>query len=251
MNVTTAPRTVRLVAVSGGLGSPSSTRLLADRIISHADRALQAHGISAEITVIELRDLAGQIANNLVTGYAEPDLAEALRDVRGADGLISVTPVFNASFAGLFKSFFDLLTPADLEGTPVVLGATGGSARHSLVVEHALRPLFAYLRALPMPTGIFVATADWGAAAPGEAESDGVEGRAARVARELASAMSVGVDGPVADRAHLSLVTVEVPTIAATTSDFTAEARVAAERRAEHSEFADLMAKYAATEGIE
>ena len=245
MSSTSTPQTVRLVAISGGLGSPSSTRLLADRIISHADRALQAHGISAEVTVIELRDIAGQVANNLVTGYAETNLAEALQAVRKADGLIAVTPVFNASFSGLFKSFFDLLTPDDLEGTPVVLGATGGSARHSLVVEFALRPLFAYLRALPMPTGIFAATADWGAAAPGDAEGDGVEGRSARVARELASAMRVGLEGAVAEREAIPSLAPAAPTIAATTDDFTDEARAAAERRAEHSAFAELMERYA------
>jgi len=248
MSKTTARHTVRLVAVSGGLGSPSSTRLLADRIISHANRALQAHGIIVEVTLIELRELAGQIANNLVTGYAEPDLAEALREVREADGLIAVTPVFNASFAGLFKSFFDLFGPNDLEGIPVVLGATGGSARHSLVVEYALRPLFSYLRALPMPTGIFVATADWGATSPGDGESDGVEGRAARVARELASAMRVGLGGPGAERTSTSQVGPEAPTLAATTNDVPAEVPAAAEHRAEDSGFALLMAKYAGTD---
>ncbi len=65
----------------------------------------------------------------------------------GADGVIAVTPVFTASYSGLFKSFFDLIDPTALTGTPVLIGATGGTARHSLVLDHALRPLFAYLRA--------------------------------------------------------------------------------------------------------
>ncbi|MGK0714631.1 CE1759 family FMN reductase [Leucobacter sp. W1153] len=239
---------VRLVAVSGGLGAPSSTRLLADRVISYADRALQAHGISAEVKVIELRDLAGQISNNLITGFAEPKLAEALREVREADGLIAVTPVFNGSFAGLFKSFFDLIAPDDIEGTPVALGATGGSARHSLVVEYALRPLFSYLRALPMPTGIFAATADWGATESGDAQSDGVEDRAARVGRELASAMRVsllGSEGEPGGPETSASVALPTQSIAPTTTDFTPEARAADQGNAEHSGFAELMEKYA------
>lgn len=174
---------VRIVAVSGGLGSPSSTRLLADRIIEHAERSLAALGVVAEFDVIELRGLAVDIANNLVTGFAPPALAEALGKLRAANGIIAVTPVFNGSMAGLFKSFFDLVEPDELRGIPVVLGATGGSVRHSLVTEFAMRPLFAYLRTLPLPTGIFVATEEWGSG------SASIDERAAQVARELTGAL--------------------------------------------------------------
>lgn len=240
--------TARLVAVSGGLGSPSSTRLLSDRVLEHAKRALDAHGLRAEVTVVELRPLAVQIANHLVTGYAEPELAAALAAVREADGIVAVTPVFNGSMAGLFKSFFDLLNTDDLTGTPVVLGATGGSARHSLVIDYAMRPLFAYLRTLPMPTGIFVATADWGAAHAGTSEGDEIEVRVARVARELASAVRLGVAGGSGHQGGASQGSGDAPTIAATVEDFTDEARAANERRAEHAGFADLMSRYAGTE---
>ncbi len=237
-----APTTVKLVAVSGGLGAPSSTRLLSDRIVSHASRALEAHGIASDIIVIELRELAVPIANNLVTGYAEPALAAALDAVREADGLIVVTPVFNGSMAGLFKSFFDLLLPEDLQGTPVVLGATGGSARHSLVIDFALRPLFSYLRTLPVPTGIFAATSDWGRSAGDEASTDGIDARAGRVAYELADAVRLGIAGatPVA-----SADGQEAPTIAATAGDFSVRTREENERRMQHEGFADLMAQFA------
>ena len=102
--------------------------------------------------MIELRDLAVDIANHLVTGFPAQALDEAIDAVAEADGLIVVTPVFTASYSGLFKSFFDLIDKDALTGKPVLIAATGGTARHSLVLEHALRPLFSYLRAIVVPT---------------------------------------------------------------------------------------------------
>ena len=81
-----------------------------------------------------------------------------------ADGLIAVSPIFNASYSGLFKLFFDVLERDALDGVPVLIGATGGTARHSLALDHALRPLFAYLGALALPTGVYAAAEDWGQA---------------------------------------------------------------------------------------
>jgi len=90
-----------------------------------------------------------------LTGFANASLRGSTDAITGADGLIAVTPVFSASYSGLFKTFFDVLDKESLTGTPVLLGATAGTARHSLVVEHAMRPLFAYLRAIAVPTGVF------------------------------------------------------------------------------------------------
>ncbi|MGW8374329.1 FMN reductase [Actinacidiphila sp. SB3-2] len=151
---------MRLVAVSAGLSEPSSTRLLADRL----SEAVRERAGSVEVRVVELRELAGEIANNMVTGFPGPALRSALDAVAGADGLIAVTPVFSASYSGLFKSFFDVLDKDALVGKPVLVAATGGSPRHSLVLEHAMRPLFAYLRAVVVPTGVYAASEDWGGA---------------------------------------------------------------------------------------
>ena len=81
-----------------------------------------------------------------------------------ADALIAVTPLYSGSYNGLFKSFFDVLDPGALAGKTVLIAATGGTARHSLALEHAIRPLFSYLRAVTVPTAVFAATEDWGAA---------------------------------------------------------------------------------------
>jgi FMN reductase len=186
---------MKLVVVSAGLSVPSSTRLLADRLAAVAAPAATApEPAPADVRVIELRDLAVEIAHTFTNGFPAEALADAFDAVAAADGLIVVTPVFSASYSGLFKSFFDALSVTDedaLTGKPVLIGATGGTARHSLVLEHALRPLFAYLKAVVVPTGVYAASEDWGA--------EGLDARIGRAAGELAALMA-GLSGPSAGR---------------------------------------------------
>src|SRR5699024_5712612 len=105
------------------------------------------------------------IADSMVTFSRSEALNEAIREIEQADGIIAVSPVFKASYSGLFKSFWDLIDNEALVGVPVQLGATGGSPRHSLVIDNSMRPLFSYLRMRVMPTGVYAATEDWGASA--------------------------------------------------------------------------------------
>ncbi|MFN8076718.1 MAG: CE1759 family FMN reductase [Kineosporiaceae bacterium] len=159
--------TRRIVVLSAGVSVPSSTRLLADRIGDAVRSAVGARGERAEVEVIELRELAVDLATALTTGgLASPALQAARDAVDAADGIVAVTPVFSASYSGLFKLFVDLLDPDALDGVPVLIAATAGTARHSLVLEHAMRPLFSYLRAVVVPTGVFAATEDFGAEGP-------------------------------------------------------------------------------------
>lgn len=178
-----------LVVVSAGLSQPSSTRLLADRLSAAVDRHLRAAGIEPQIEVIELRDQAKDLANNLLAGFPSPHLRAALDAVLAADGLIAVTPIFSASYSGLFKLFFDLVERDGFAGKPVLIAATGGTARHSLALEHAMRPLFAYLNAAVVATAVYAATEDWGRS--GVAVEDSLVERIDRAALELSVAMSV------------------------------------------------------------
>ena len=166
----------RIAVISAGLSVPSSTRLLADRL---AESTVAAIHHPVEVDVIELRPLAHPLADHLLTGFPSGELAEAIETVRRADALIVVTPVFSASYSGLFKTFFDVLEPDLLTGVPVLIGATAGTARHSLVLDHALRPLFSYLHATVVPTGVFAATDDFG--------DTGLQARIDRAAGELAT----------------------------------------------------------------
>ncbi|MGI5163235.1 FMN reductase [Spirillospora sp. CA-253888] len=175
-----------LAVVSAGLGQPSSTRLLADRLAGAAADALRGQGAEVELVPVDLRDHAHELMDNMLTGFPGGKLREVLEKVGRADGLIAVTPVFNASYSGLFKSFFDVLEPGTLEGVPVLLGATGGTARHSLAIDFAMRPMFAYLRAHVVPTGVYAASEDWGSNGTAEG-TDALTERAARAGAELAA----------------------------------------------------------------
>ncbi|HRN28186.1 MAG TPA: FMN reductase [Terrimesophilobacter sp.] len=172
-----------LVVISAGLSKPSSTRMLADRMAEETVAALDKLGIDTTVHTFELRDTATDVTNNMLTGFPSPKLEEVVDAVIAADGLIAVTPVFTASYNGLFKSFFDVIDNKALEGLPVAVGATAGTPRHSLVLDHAMRPLFNYLHAVVVPTGVFAASEDWGASSDGVSS---LHSRIQRAATELA-----------------------------------------------------------------
>ncbi|MFC5432225.1 FMN reductase [Microbacterium suwonense] len=176
----------RIAVISSGLSNPSSTRMLADRLLAATVAALTEQGVRAQSDVIELRDLAHDITNNLLTGFAPAPLEEVINRVVSADAIIAVTPIFSTSYAGLFKSFIDVLDPDSLTGKPVLLGANAGTTRHSLAIDYAIRPLFTYLHAEPVSTGVFAASSDWGGSAD---EVAPLSARVERGARELAEAI--------------------------------------------------------------
>ncbi|HEX6232921.1 MAG TPA: FMN reductase [Jiangellaceae bacterium] len=181
----------KVAVVSAGLRKPSSTRLLADQLAAGTERALSQRGIEPVVDVVELREYAQDLANNLLTGFPGPSLRSVVDGVLEADGLIAVTPIFTASYSGLFKTFFDVLEDGSLAGRPVLLGATGGTERHSLAIDHAMRPLFAYLRALVVPTGVYAASSDWGATEDGQrALSDRIERATAEFAELIVNTSS-------------------------------------------------------------
>lgn len=184
--------TRRIVVLTAGLSQPSSTRLLADRLADAVTTQVSARGEAAEVQVIELRELAHDLATTMTTGgMPTPAVQRALELVGNADALIAVTPVFTASYSGLFKMFLDVLDPEAISGMPVLIAATAGTARHQLVLDHAVRPLFSYLRAAVVPTGVFAATDDFGG--PG---SEDLSRRITRAAGELAAAVvAAGVAG--------------------------------------------------------
>ncbi|WP_029289723.1 FMN reductase [Cellulomonas sp. HZM] len=177
-----------VVVVSAGLSQPSSTRLLADRLTAATVDELAARGITAKVTNVELRDLAHDVVNAMLTGYSGGALAAAVDAVKGADGIVAVTPIYSASYAGLFKSFVDILEADSLAGIPVLIGATGGTARHSLAIDYALRPLLAYLRADVQATAVFAATDDWATA--GGDDDNPLPARIRRAGRELAETVA-------------------------------------------------------------
>ena len=177
--------TRKIAVVSAGLSQPSSTRLLADRLAVALTRRLADDAVTAEIEIFELRDVAQDVTNNLLTGFASPKLQAVIDAVTGADGVVFVTPVFSTSYSGLFKSFIDVIDPDALTEMPVIIAATGGTERHSLALDYAMRPLFVYLHAVVVPTGVYAASSDWGST--GDASTGGLPERIDRAAGELAA----------------------------------------------------------------
>lgn len=175
-----------IVVVTAGTSIPSSSRLLGERLGEATTAALAASGALATVTHIELRTLAVELANHLATRVPGARLREAFDAVCGADGVIVVTPIFNGSYSGTFKLFFDALDEGAMKARPVLLAATGGTARHSLAIDHAMLPLFYYLKAVVAPHPVFAATKDWGA------EGGKLDQRVTRAATEFARLVLAG-----------------------------------------------------------
>jgi FMN reductase len=153
---------LRLAVVSAGTSDPSSTRLLADRIAERTAALAASRGTTVTTSVIELREIAADISTALVSQLITPNLRRAITVLGEADGIIAAAPVYKAGPSGLFTSFFQVLDNDLIIAKPVVLAATAGTARHALVADDQMRPLFAYLRALTVPTSLFAAPEDWG-----------------------------------------------------------------------------------------
>jgi FMN reductase len=145
------------------------------------------------VATIELGPLAVDIARATVSGFPGDQLQSAIEQVAVADAVVASTPIYKAGVSGLFKSFVDLLDNDLLVAKPVLLAATAGTSRHALVIDEQMRPLFAYMRSLVLPTSVFAAPEDWGAAELGD--------RIRRAATELAVLARAGVGSQIAEQA--------------------------------------------------
>jgi FMN reductase len=191
--MTAAAEPKRIVVLTAGTGNPSSTRQLADRLAQKSLDLLHAAGTPATASVIELGPLAADTARAAVAGFPNPPVQEAIDRLAAADAIIAATPVYKAGISGLFKTFVDLLDNDLIVAKPVLLAATGGTPRHALVIDDQLRPLFAYMRALTLPTSVYAAPEDWGATELGR--------RIERAATELSVMVGAGVEQQVTDSA--------------------------------------------------
>jgi FMN reductase len=179
----------RLVVISAGTGNPSSTRQLTDRLAQKTLDLLDG----ATVSVIELGPLAADTARAAVAGFPGEALKDAIDRLAVADAIIAATPIYKAGISGLFKTFVDVLDNDLIVAKPVLLAATGGTPRHALVIDDQMRPLFAYMRALTLPTSVYAAPEDWGTGELGK--------RIERAAIELAVMVRAGVEQQVTDQA--------------------------------------------------
>jgi len=177
---------VTIVGISGNLTRPSKTRSLVGEILRQA-----AGLVGARTELYDVID-AGEIGATVQRANAPTAPDRVFSAIERADALVVASPIFKASYTGLFKHLFDLLDPKVLEGRPVLVAATAGSDRHALVLEHQFRPLFAFFRANVLPTGIYAINSDF--AADGEPTGALVE-RIAPAAAQLAAALAASRRG--------------------------------------------------------
>jgi FMN reductase len=149
-------RPLKVTAVSGSYALPSRTAALVQAITQKLGQQ-----VSIDLHVIELSEIAG----SLVASYDPKDLPvkvqKDIEAIESADLLVVATPVYRASYSGLFKHLFDLVNYEALIDVPVLLAATGGSDRHALIIDHELRPLFSFFQALTLPIGVYATQADF------------------------------------------------------------------------------------------
>ncbi|RRU88148.1 MULTISPECIES: FMN reductase [Stenotrophomonas] len=163
-------RPLRIVAVSGGLQRPSRAATLAEYLLD-----LIGEDVACEPHLIELGELAPQLAGALWRSQLPEAVERQLVAVEQADVLVVATPVYRGSYTGLFKHFFDFIHQDALVDTPILLAATGGSERHALVIDHQLRPLFSFFQARTLPLGVYATDRDF---AEGRVHNDALIQRA-------------------------------------------------------------------------
>lgn len=171
-----------ITVITAGMNKPSSTQMLADKLAEATASELKTVKITVTVNTIDLRDFAHEILNNFLTGFPAPNLEEKLRVLYESDGVIAVSPIFNTSYSGLFKMFVDILEPDYVKGIPVLLGATGGTPRHSLAIDYAMRPMFTHLHMRAGTVTVFVATDEWGS---GTKDGDSLASRVENSAKEF------------------------------------------------------------------
>lgn len=149
-------KTYKVVAVSGGLQRPSRTLSLARALLDELGNALPI-----EARIIELAEIGGGLSSALARAQVSAELESRLREIETADALVVASPVYRASYTGLFKHLFDLVHADALIDVPVLLAATGGSERHALVIDHQLRPLFSFFQTRTLPVGVYASESDF------------------------------------------------------------------------------------------
>ena len=196
MNNQNSAERLRVIVITAGTSDPSSTRLLADRTAERVVALAARRGTQVTVNVVDLREIATDITTALTSQLVTPRLQQAVTALGEADGIIAATPVYKAGPSGLFTSFFGVLDNDLLIGKPVVLAATAGTARHALVADEAMRPMFAYLRTLTAPTSLFAAPEDW--------SDPGLATRVDRAAFELVLLMESGFAKAIKDESWSS-----------------------------------------------
>jgi len=172
----------KLVGLSANVQRPSKTRALVEAVLAEAEAR---HAVDRRI--VDFVDAGPGLGAAWSRDRLTPQAREVLDAIEGADALVVGSPVYKGGYTGLFKHLFDLVDPGALVNKPVAIVATGGGARHALVVEHGFRPLFGFFGALQIPTAVYASDAEFTA---GALTDPGVRARVAEAGAQLATLLA-------------------------------------------------------------
>lgn len=165
-----------VVGISGNITRPSKTQ----SFVAFVAESL-ASGIGASHHSYDIEDFGPSLLSGRRVSQLDAQARAIVEQIYASTALVVGSPTYKGSYTGLFKHVFDLLDPAALRGKPVILVATGGGERHSLIVEHQLRPLFGFFEALTIPTAVYASDRDF---ADGVLVSEEIRQRTAQAVAE-------------------------------------------------------------------
>jgi len=121
-------------------------------ILEFATSYLEENKVKFE--VIQVHQLPSQAL--ITADFMNEDIAVARQKVEESKGVIVLSPVFQASYSGIIKTFLDLLPMKSLREKTILPLMLGGSYAHLLVMDYALKPVIANLGATNILTGAYV-----------------------------------------------------------------------------------------------
>ena len=158
---------MKILSVTTSLSEDSTTLKLSDKILAAVTSAGESAGLSVETEHINVRNLSSDLTDMALTGFRSEQLETVFAKVAEAGAIVTVAPVYKVAPVGLHTLFWQLIDEKALANTPVLIGSTGGTPRHSLAGETVLRPMLSYLKGIVAPTTVFAATDDWGSSEGG------------------------------------------------------------------------------------
>lgn len=142
---------LNVAILCGSFQRPSRTLVLCQAVLAE----LRRHRPDLNVHVVEIAQIGRALGACFQRSELPPEILADVLAVEKADLVIAASPVYRATYTGHFKHFVDMLGMDALAGKPVLLGATGGSPFHALMLDHQLRPLFAMMQAAIAPVGVY------------------------------------------------------------------------------------------------
>jgi len=155
MTTPTATTPLTIVTVNGSPTSPSRTAVLLEALAVEVASLTPSTIHRVEVSALTGLPLAA--TRDALPARTQDDLQR----IETADLIIAGSPVYKGSYTGIFKYLFDFVDQYALVDVPAILVATGGSERHTLVIEHQLRPLFSFFQAATSALGVYAHTSEF------------------------------------------------------------------------------------------